>query len=91
MREKINLPVAIPVWSLVTMVGGALFTAGTLYNQMNTLIESNKKSDERITLISEKQIGGLAALNSAQQVLQNHEARLVTVERALLDPKGRGK
>lgn len=85
MRDKINIPIAIPAWSLFCMVAGAIFTAGTLYNQMSTLIESNKKSDERITLISEKQIGGLAALANTQVQVQNHETRLTNVEHALLE------
>jgi hypothetical protein len=85
MRDTLNIPIAIPTWSLVCMVGGALFTAGTLYTQMATLIESGKKADERITLISEKQIGGLTALANTQQIVQNHELRLSNVEHALLE------
>lgn len=85
MRDTINVPVAIPAWSLVVMVGGALFTAGTLYNKMDSLIESSKHADERITLISEKQITGLAAISSLQQVTQSHEMRLTNVERAIFE------
>lgn len=92
MRETINVPIAIPAWSLVTMVAGALFTAGTLYNQMATLIEASKKSDERVTMIREKQINGLAAIDNLQRQEQNHEARISNVERILLEPpKGRSK
>lgn len=85
MRDTINVPIAIPAWSLVVFIGSALFTAGTLYSQMSTLIESSKKADDRMALISEKQIGSTLAINSLQQQSQNHEARLMNVERAILD------
>lgn len=84
-RNSINVPIQIPVWSLVCMLAGALFTAGTLYNQMNMLIESNKRGDARMTLISEKQIGDGATISNLQLQAQNHEARLTNAERALLD------
>ena len=92
MRDTINLPVAIPVWTLVSLVGSAVFTAGTLYSQMGTLIESGKKADERaraaderITLRSEKQGGALTALANTQQRVQDHEVRIGNIEHALLE------
>lgn len=92
MREKISIPVAVPVWTLVCMVGSAIFTAGTLYSQMGTLIEAGKKADERarvvderVSLISEKQVGGLTALANVQQRVQDHEARIGNIEHALFE------
>lgn len=85
MRDTINVPIAIPAWSLIVMLGGALFTAGTLYNKMDSLIESSKHADERIAIIGEKQVGALAAIANLQQATQNHEMRITNVERALFE------
>lgn len=84
-KDTINLPIAIPVWGLVLMIGTGVFTAGILYNQLATLIESSRKSEERITFISNNQIGDHASIGNIQLQVQSHEARLTNVERAVLE------
>lgn len=87
-RNSVNLPIAIPAWGLVTMVAGAVFTAGTMVTKMDTLIETVKDSKEQLASVKEKQIGSLAAIANLQQQQQNHEARLTNVERIILERKG---
>lgn len=87
MKDAINLPISIPAWGLVIMIGTGVFTAGILYNQLNTLIENSRKSDERITAVSNSQIGDHTTLGNLQQLTQSHEQRLTNVERAVLERK----
>lgn len=93
-RDTINVPIAIPAWGAVVMIAGALFTSGTLYQQMGTLIENSKRNDAQVSIIREKQIGGLAAVSALEkksetsdQRMTNVEQRMTSVERAIFERK----
>lgn len=86
-KNSINLPIAIPAWGLVTILAGAVFTAGTMVTKMDTLIETVRDGKEQLASVKEKQIGGLAAIGNLQQQQQNHETRLTNVERIILEGK----
>lgn len=86
-KNSINLPIAIPAWGLITLLAGAIFTAGTMVNKMDSLIDTVRDSKEQLATVKEKQIGGLAAIANLQQQQQNHEARLTNVERIVLERK----
>lgn len=93
-RDTINVPIAIPAWGAVVMIAGALFTSGTLYQQMGTLIENSKRNDIQVSIIREKQIGDQAAINalekkdaSTDQRMTSVELRMTNVERAVFERK----
>lgn len=76
-RDTINLPIAIPAWGLITILIGAIFTAGVTFQKLDQVIEHSKKID----VIQERQITNVAAIANMQQQLQNHESRITDVER----------
>ena len=82
-RDTINVPIAIPAWGAVVMIAGALFTSGTLYQQMGTLIENSQRNDAQVSIIREKQIGGLAAINSLEKKADSVDARMSNVEQRM--------
>jgi hypothetical protein len=75
-KGTLNVPIAIPVWGLVTLLLGAVFTAGVTFQKLDALIAESKATNERVATMWDRQIGGLAQL-------QNHEVRLSTVESRL--------
>lgn len=76
-KDTVNLPIAIPAWGLVTIIIGGVFTAGVTFQKLDQVIETSKKID----ILQEKQINGLATLSNVQSVVQNHEARIIDLER----------
>lgn len=85
-RETINVPIAIPAWSLFSALFIGVFIAGTLYTKMNTLIDSSVKNDAMIVIMREAQIKTDAALVTVQQQGQNHEARILNLEHSAYTP-----
>lgn len=86
-KGTINVPIAIPAWGLLSLIATAVFTAGVIYTQLNSLIESNKKNDERITTIAERQTRGLAAIGYLEQQSRNYDQRISTLERIQIERK----
>jgi hypothetical protein len=70
-RDTINLPIAIPVWGLVTLLGVGVFTAGVTFQKLDQVIESSKKID----LIQERQINALARLSGLELRVYELEKR----------------
>lgn len=89
-NEKINIPIAIPAWSALTIIGGLLFAGGTLSNKMDTVIENGKKNDASIADLREKQVGELAVVSSIAAQIQNHDARITTLERNAIEANAKG-
>ena len=86
-RDTINVPIAIPAWGALCLIAGALFTAGTLYQQMGALIDNSRQSDARLSLIHERQIVANAAILSLEKQSQNFETRLWNAERGITQDK----
>lgn len=86
-KESINIPIAIPAWGLLTLIAGAVFTAGVMFNKMDTLIEGDRENRGQITYIKERQINGLAAISTLQGQMQAHETRLTNIERVTMDAR----
>lgn len=86
-KESINVPVAVPIWGLVTFIFGGIYYAGATMNKLNTLLENYGRTEQRVSQIAEKQIGGLAAVQNLQTQAQNHENRIATLERAVIEKK----
>lgn len=76
-KDTINLPIAIPAWGLVTILVGAVFTAGVTFQKLDQVIETTKKVDQ----IQERQINALAAIANLQQQTQGHEVRIASLEK----------
>lgn len=79
-KSAVNLPIAIPVWSLVTMMATGVFGAGAMYNKMDQLVETVKESRQQLA----NQAPAIAAMQFQQQ---NHEARITNLERVALERK----
>lgn len=86
-KDSINLPVAIPVWGLVTVIAGGVFYAGATLNKLNTLLENYGKTEQKVASIQERQIGEMAAIGNLQTQVQNHEMRIATTERNLIEAR----
>lgn len=79
-KDTINLPIAIPVWGAICLVGIGIFTAGTLYQQMGTLIDNNRASDARIASMHERQIISNAAIVTLERQVSTVEARMSNID-----------
>lgn len=74
-RDSINVPIAIPAWGALVLIAGAIYTAGTMVNKMDTLIEKSQRADTAIASITEKQIISSAAVNSLESRATRLEAQ----------------
>lgn len=83
-RDHINVPIQIPAWGLLCMIIGAVFTSGTLYQKMDSLIESSQKNDAQIALIRDRQITNTSKLEYLESQGRAFEQRLMAIERASL-------
>lgn len=54
-KDKLIVPIEIPVWAAICLIGSGLFTAGVLNNKMDMLVEQSKKID----LVYERQIANI--------------------------------
>lgn len=93
-KDTINVPIAIPAWGAACLIAGALFTAGTLYQKMDALIEDSRASDARTTLMHERQIIANAAIvalerqgAASESRMSNFDARLSNLERGQFQEK----
>jgi hypothetical protein len=87
-KQAFNVSVGIPAWSLVSFLVGGVFYAGATLNKLNTLLENYGKTELRVNVIAEKQIGEQAAIQTLQDMNRNHDSRITTLERAVIE---RGK
>ncbi len=93
MTQQTNLPknLVIPTpWLVSFLLGGVLHT-GMMYQQFQTLRSESEKNSTLVSLIREKQIGGLADLQNikSEQHTQNarldgHDQRIVVIERYII-------
>lgn len=90
--EKLRISVAVPVWSLVTLLcGGGLTVAyygGAFVTQMEKLVELAKESktvqasqQAMLDRINERQIGGLAAIANHDAAIRSLDGRVTELER----------
>lgn len=86
-KSTVNLPIAIPAWGLVTLVASALFTAGVMFQKMDTLIEAVRDGKEQLASVKDRQATNSTALANHQFQMQNHEARITNLERIVLERK----
>lgn len=82
-RDTINVPIAIPAWGAIVMIAGALFTSGTLYQKMDALVETSRRSEDKVAVVAERQVKGLAAIEVLQAGMRDHDQRLVNDEQRL--------
>jgi len=75
-KDTINVPIAIPAWGLLTMLAFGIFTAGMFNQKLNQLIEQAPL----VSMIREKQIGGLAAIETLRDGQNRLEARVTNLE-----------
>lgn len=74
-KDSINVPIAIPAWGALVLIAGAIYTAGTMVNKMDTLIAGSQRADDAIASIKEKQIIGAATVNSLSERTTRLEAQ----------------
>jgi hypothetical protein len=89
-QDKLAVPIAIPVWSLVMMLVGGIFTAGVTFQKLDALIAESKATNERVSTMWDRQIGGLEKLQNHEVRISNVETRLGQLERQVLS-EGRAK
>jgi Sec-independent protein translocase protein TatA len=79
-QSNINLPIAIPAWGLITLIGTVIFGAGAMYNKLDQMATSLTESRQQLT-------SQMTAIATMQFQAQNHEARIANLERAILERK----
>ncbi len=75
-KHTFNLPIAIPIWWLVTAIIGMVFTAGITMQKLDYVIAVTQKID----VIQQRQIDTIAVNRAQDAAIQNHEARLTYLE-----------
>lgn len=80
-RETLTIPISIPTWGLVTLIGTSVFSAGMIYNQIKSLNENYQKTERKIEVINDRQIENIAAVRNLTVVAQSHELRITELER----------
>lgn len=91
-KAAINLPLQIPAWSVVCGILVMVFWGGyygsQVLNDVRYLVELNKENKlaisnqgAQIDRINERQIGGLATLNSHGAQIVDLQSRVITLER----------
>jgi hypothetical protein len=82
-KDTFNLPIAIPVWGLVTFIAGGVFYAGATLNKLNTLLENYSKTETKVSVIQDRQIANIAAVQNLSITAQHHENRITNLEIAV--------
>lgn len=82
-KDKLIVPVEIPMWAALSLIGSGLFTAGVLNNKMDVLVEQAKKVD----VIYERQIVNIETLKRLTTEVHNLETRVSRVERGASSPR----
>lgn len=82
-KESLTVPITIPTWGLVTLIGTGLFSSGMIYNQIATLNDNYLKSERKIEVINDRQIENIASVRNLNGQVQNHEIRIAGLERDL--------
>lgn len=84
LKDKLIVPVEIPAWGVITFIVSGAFGYGILYNTLQGLV----KSQDKVEIIYERQIRNIETVNLHKEVLrehqakiENHESRLVSLER----------
>jgi hypothetical protein len=80
-KDKLTVSFAIPAWSLYSALAIGLITAGMTLQKLDTLLANYAKTEDKVQAINEKQIGGLASIQTLQTNVANHESRLLVIER----------
>ena len=83
-RKLVPNHMMIPTGWLISVVFGLLINGGILFQQFTTMKEGNIRSDIMIALIRENQIKGLAEVANLKVDVQNHENRIVVIEKYVL-------
>lgn len=60
LKDTINIPIAIPVWGVLTALIASVYFGGLTIGKLNTVIENSSKTEARVSVISDKQTEGLA-------------------------------
>lgn len=85
--NPVGLPQNIVISSKIALsiLIAGLVNTGIMYQQFQTLKEETTKNSALTAFIRENQIKGLADLANLKVVTENHETRLGTVERFIID------
>jgi nitrate reductase NapE component len=75
--ESLIVPVVLPVWSIICAVVVGAFGFGINYQQLSSLVESQKKVD----LIYERQITNIEAVKHLNVSVQQLDQRVAVLER----------
>ena len=81
--------IVIPTAWAVGVLAGLLINAGILYQQFSAMKDGNLKSDVMIALIRENQIKGLSELSNLVTNVQNHENRIVVIEKYVINKESK--
>lgn len=80
-KDKINVPISIPTWQVVSILLIGFFSAGITIQKLNALLAAFEKTEGRVDVIYERQLTGLATLNSHGIDITDLKGRMVQVER----------
>lgn len=80
LKDTINMPISIPIWGVLVMIGSLLYFGGISMQKLNTLLENFAKMEGRVTIIQEKQTDNLSDMKVMQKDISQLQVRMVAVE-----------
>jgi Tfp pilus assembly protein PilO len=68
-KDGLIVPVAIPAWQAILLVCSIVFGAGKIVNQLEEMTNSNKKYEQKLDVLFERQITNINNIAHIQDQL----------------------
>lgn len=81
-QDKLTVPLAIPVWQAMTILGSIIFGGGVIMNKLDTLVENGHKYEKKVDVLFERQVMNIANVTHLQTELNAIKSRLADLERS---------
>jgi hypothetical protein len=85
LKDGLVVPVTIPAWATILLLLSIVFSAGQIVNKLDEMTSSNKKYEQKIDVLFERQIMNIANINHTQAELSVLRNRVDNLERKALD------
>jgi|GEM_PF-2193778 len=72
-KETINIPIAIPAWGMLCLLGALFYYGGSAMQKLNTVIENSAKTELQV-------VASAADLKTMQISVADLKARVVALE-----------
>lgn len=76
LKDKLIVPVEVPMWAAISLLGSAIYTAGTMNQKMDVLVEQGRE----VKVMKEQQIANTEAIKRLSQDVNRLESRVARLE-----------